>query len=324
VIITRTPFRISFVGGGTDLQSYYKTGYGAVVNATINKYLYITVNKRFDDSIRVSYSATEIVDDVEELKHDIVREALKMVGITKGVEITSISDIPAGTGLGSSSSFAVGLLNALYTYIGQQRSAHELAEKAYHLEYDILHHPVGKQDQFSAAYGGLNYFRFNADESVSYRPIRLDDAQMSAFSDHLSMWYTGISRSADAILQKQSDSTETKLAVLDFMRKQADDMLSELSERGFSASFAEALRLGWEKKRTLVNGISSAEIDALYAAAMQSGAKGGKILGAGGGGFLLFYCDPAEKSAMAKSLGREEFHFRFTNHGSRVVYFSED
>ena len=324
MIITRTPFRISFVGGGTDLASYYGTGYGAVINATINKYIYVTVNRRFDDSIRVSYSRTEIVDRVDELQHDIVREALNMVGITKGIEITSVSDIPAGTGLGSSSSFTVGLLNALYTYIGQQRSAHELAEKAYRLEHDLLHHPVGKQDQFAAAYGGLNYFCFRQDESVTYQPLRLDETQMTEMSEHLSMWYTGISRSADTILKRQSEDTAKKLPVLDFMRTQADELLRDMTEHGFSESFAEALRLGWEKKRSLVSGISSDGIDALYETAMQNGAKGGKILGAGGGGFLLFYCDPEDKERMAEKLGLTEFRFRFTNHGSRVVYFSED
>ena len=324
MVITRTPFRISFAGGGTDLKSYYQTGYGAVVNATIDKYMYITVNKRFDDSIRVSYSTTEIVDRVEDIRHDIVREALKMVGIEKGIEITSISDIPAGTGLGSSSSFAVGLLNALYTYIGQQRSAHELAEKACRLEIETLGHPIGKQDQFAAAYGGLNYFRFNQDESVEYKPIKLSAADYAAMDGQLSMWYTGISRSADSILKKQSEDTAAKLAVLDAMRQQADEMQRELCTNGYSDSFARALRQGWEMKKSITGAISNGTIDALYEKAMQSGAKGGKILGAGGGGFLLFCCEPENKAKLAESLGLQELHFRFTNHGSRVVFLSEN
>ena len=324
MIITRTPFRISFVGGGTDLKSYYQTGYGAVVSATIDKYMYITVNKRFDDSIRVSYSSTEIVDRVEDIKHDIVREALKMVGIDHGIEITSVSDIPAGTGLGSSSSFAVGLLNALYTYIGQQRSAHELAEKACRLEIDILGHPIGKQDQFAAAYGGLNYFRFDKDGSVSYKPIKLSAADFAAMDSQLSMWYTGIRRSADSILKKQSEDTAKKLQVLHYMRTQADELYEELTQHGYSESFAAALRQGWEKKKSITGGISNAEIDRLYETAMRSGAKGGKILGAGGGGFLLFCCDSEKKAELAKNLGLQELHFHFTNHGSRVVFLSEN
>ncbi|MGE1065486.1 GHMP kinases N terminal domain-containing protein [Megasphaera paucivorans] len=166
MIITQTPFRISFVGGGTDLEAYYKTNYGAVVSTAINKSIYITINKRFDDTIRLSYSKTEIVDHVDDLQHDIAKACLKMTGVERGVEITSIADVPAGTGLGSSSSFTVGLLNALYTYIGEQKSAQELAELACRVEIDILKHPIGKQDQFAAAYGGMNYFRFNSDGSV--------------------------------------------------------------------------------------------------------------------------------------------------------------
>jgi len=324
MIITKTPFRISFVGGGTDLASYYKTGYGAVVNATIDKYMYITVNRRFDDSIRVSYSTTEIVDHVDDIKHDIVREALKMTGITKGIEITSVSDIPAGTGLGSSSSFAVGLLNALHTYKGQQRSAHELAEKACKLEIDILGHPIGKQDQFAAAYGGVNYFRFNSDESVTYMPISLSVADLEKMNVKLSMWYTGISRSADSILNQQNKETSKKLETLDYMRDQADKLSEEMCKNGFSTSFAEALHAGWLKKKSITGEISNSNIDELYETALANGAKGGKILGAGGGGFLLFYCDADRHDQMAQALGLRELHFKITNHGSRIVFFSEN
>jgi len=324
MIITRTPFRVSFVGGGTDLASYYRTGYGAVVSATIDKYMYITVNKRFDDSIRVSYSVTEIADSVDDIRHDIVREALKMTGITKGIEITSISDIPSGTGLGSSSSFAVGLLNALYIYKGQQRSAHELAEKACRLEIEVLGHPIGKQDQFAAAYGGVNYFRFNSDESVTYKPIDLTDADLEAMNIKLSMWYTGIIRSADEILTRQNKGTADKLGILDYMRDQADALSADMCKNGFSESFAQAIHAGWLKKKSITDSISNSRIDELYDLALANGAKGGKILGAGGGGFLLFYCDADKHDVMAKALGLRELHFRITDHGSRVVFFSEN
>lgn len=324
MIITKTPFRISFAGGGTDLPSYYRTGYGAVVNATIDKYMYITVNKRFDDSIRVSYSTTEIVDHVDDIRHDIVREALKMVGIRQGIEITSISDIPAGTGLGSSSSFAVGLLNALYTFKGQQRSAHELAEKACRLEIEVLGHPIGKQDQFAAAYGGINYFRFQRNDTVEYRPIPLPDLDLEMMSQKLSMWYTGISRNADTILSQQSKDTVNKLETLDFMRDQADQMAEDMVQNGFSESFARMLHAGWLKKKTVTAGISNSRIDELYDAALSHGAKGGKLLGAGGGGFLLIYCDADKQEGMGTALGLRKFPFRITNHGSRVVFFSEN
>lgn len=324
MIITRTPFRISFVGGGTDLASYYRTGYGAVVNATIDKYMYITLNKRFDDSIRVSYSTTEIVDRVEDIRHDIVREALKMTGVTRGIEITSISDIPAGTGLGSSSSFAVGLLNALYTYKGQQRSAHELAQKACSLEIEVLGRPIGKQDQFAAAYGGVNYFRFNSDESVMYRPVSLPKGELEKLNNRLSMWYTGVSRSADGILARQNADTGKNLAALNDMRAQADELPVKLCEQGAAPALAAALHVGWMKKKSLAGGISSAHIDELYEKALQNGALGGKILGAGGGGFLLLYCDADRREQLAGALGLRELHFRLTNHGSRVVFFSEN
>ncbi|MCX7922553.1 MAG: GHMP kinase [Clostridia bacterium] len=324
MIITRTPFRISFAGGGTDLASYYKTGYGAVVNTTIDKYMYITINKRFDDSIRVSYSKTEIVDSVDDLEHDIVKAALKMVGISKGIEITSVSDIPAGTGLGSSSSLTVGLLNALYMYIGQQRSAHELAEKACQLEIDILKHPIGKQDQFAAAYGGTNYFKFNADGSVTYKPIKLNSRDIETINSKLSMWYTGISRSADNILTQQNNDTLKKLDTLDFMRDQADSLAEDLNKNGFSESFAKLLHEGWLKKKSITELISNSKIDDLYQTALASGAKGGKILGAGGGGFLLLYCDTEKRDNVRDALGLTSMPFKITCHGSRVVYFSEN
>lgn len=323
MIITRTPFRVSFAGGGTDLASYYKTGYGAVVNTTIDKYMYITINKRFDDSIRVSYSKTEIVDSVDDLEHDIVKASLKMVGISKGIEITSISDIPAGTGLGSSSSFTVGLLNALYMYIGQQRSAHELAEKACQLEIDILKHPIGKQDQFAAAYGGTNYFRFNADGSVTYKPIKLSSRDLKAMNSKLSMWYTGINRNTDSILTQQNNDTLKKLDTLDFMRNQAESLAEDLNENGFSESFAKILHEGWLKKKSITESISNSRIDDLYQTALASGAKGGKILGAGGGGFLLLYCDTEKRDNVRDALGLTNMPFKITCHGSRVVYFSE-
>lgn len=323
MIITRTPFRISFAGGGTDLPSYYKTGYGSVVNTTIDKYMYIAVNKHFDDSIRVSYSKTEIVDNVDDLEHDIIKAALKMVGISKGIEITSISDIPSGTGLGSSSSFTVGLLNALYVYIGKQCSAHELAEKACQLEIDILKHPIGKQDQFAAAYGGTNYFKFNADGSVSYKPIKLTSRDLEAMSNKLSMWYTGINRSSDSILTQQNNNTIIKLDTLDFMRNQADCLSDELSENGFSESLAKILHEGWLKKKSLTESISNSRIDNLYQIALANGANGGKILGAGGGGFLLLYCDTEKHDNLRDALGLTNMPFKITCHGSSVVYFSE-
>lgn len=323
MIITKTPLRISFTGGGTDLPAYYENGYGAVVSAAINKYVYITVNKRFDNTIRLSYSKTEIVNHADELKHDIARACLDMVGIDGGVEITSIADIPSGTGLGSSSSFAVGLLNALYTYVGERLSSAELAEKACQIEIDILHHPIGKQDQYAAAFGGINYFSFERDGSVKREKISLSEDNIRDMDRKLMMFYTGIRRSADGILVHQSAETHNKLPVLDFMKNQANIMRDHLKQIGFDAIFAKMLDEAWQKKKTITSGISNQEIDSLYEKARNAGAAGGKLLGAGGGGFILLYCDEQYQQKVRNALGLRELDFKISRYGSRVVYFED-
>lgn len=278
MVITKTPLRISFTGGGTDLADYYTKNGGAVVSAGIDKYIYITVNKKFDNKLRVSYSSTEIVDNVKELNHEIVRECLNLVGIKGGIEITTIADIPSGTGLGSSSSFTVGLLNALYTYIGRRPSAQELAEQACKIEIDVLKHPIGKQDQYAAAYGGTNYFKFNRDGSVTRQKINLDDANVRLMHQKLILFYTGITRSADTVLKEQKDNTASKMVTLDFMRDQAYEMYKDLTENGFNNHFAEALHQGWLKKRSLASQISNGPINQYYEKALSSGAQGGNCL----------------------------------------------
>lgn len=322
MIITKTPLRISFTGGGTDLPAYYKIGYGAVVSAGINKYVYITINKRFDDTIRISYSKTEIVDDLKEIQHDIAKACLQMTGVEKGVEITSISDIPAGTGLGSSSSFTVGLLNALYTYCGERLSAHELAEKACQIEIEILKHPIGKQDQYAAAYGGVNYFSFGQDGEVRREKIDISEQEKQLMDRRLMMFYTGIRRSADGILAKQSVETSKKLDVLNYMRDQANVMKELLKSEGFNNKFAIMLDKAWQKKKSVTDGISNLEIDDYYKNAINAGALGGKLLGAGGGGFILLYCDEAKQESVRKAIGLRELDFRIARYGSRVVYFA--
>lgn len=323
MIITRTPLRISFTGGGTDLPAFYKNGYGAVVSTSIDKYIYITVNKRFDDSIRVSYSQTEIVNHVDELKHDIARECLRMVGIPGGIEITSIADIPSGTGLGSSSSFAVGLLNALYTYVGERLSAGELAKRACQIEINVLGHPIGKQDQYAAAYGGVNYFTFERSGDVQREKILVSDNDLRNMNRKLMMFYTGIRRSADGILSRQSQETKNKIEVLMFMRDQANRMRDGLVQKGFTPDFAKMLDKAWQKKKSITSGISNPEIDELYQKAISAGAAGGKLLGAGGGGFILLYCDEPYQPAVREALGLRELDFEISLNGSRVVYFAE-
>ncbi len=320
MIITKTPLRISFAGGGTDLPDYYRINGGAVVSAGINKYIYLTVNPKFDNRIRVSYSNTEIVDEVQELNHELVRECLQMVGIKGGIEITSIADIPSGTGLGSSSTFTVGLLNALYTYIGERVSAHELAERACEIEINVLKHPIGKQDQFAAAYGGMNYFKFNKDESVTQERIYLDESNTRRMRQKLVLFYTGMTHNANSILQEQRKNTVNRLEVLDKMKCQAEELYQHLTTIGFDESFANILHQGWLYKQSLASAITNNQIGQYYETALATGAKGGKLLGAGGGGFLLFYCDEQNQDALEKAIGLRRVDFHITSSGSRVIF----
>jgi D-glycero-alpha-D-manno-heptose-7-phosphate kinase len=321
MIITKTPFRISFVGGGTDIKKYYQTGGGAVVNASIDKYVYVSVHKRFDESIRVSYAKTEIVDDVKDLKHDIVRACMGMAGIKKGVEITSTSEIPAGTGLGSSSSLTVGILNALYLYTGVRLSSEELAQKACEVEIEILRHPIGKQDQYAAAYGGLNFFEFLPDDSVKRHHIELLEESKQQMISELMMFYTGLAHDSRMILASQSKLIEDKLATLDDMKGQAWQVYRSLALKGYGDYFGTALHEGWERKRTLTPAISNEYLNNLYNRAIEAGARGGKLLGAGGGGFFLFCVAPQYQEKVRKALGLKEFNFQISSFGSEVAYY---
>lgn len=246
-----------------------------------------------------------------------------MVGIPGGVEITSIADIPSGTGLGSSSSFAVGLLNALYAYVGERLSAEELANRACQIEIDVLGHPIGKQDQYAAAYGGVNYFTFERNGTVQREKILISNNDLRNMNRKLMMFYTGIRRSADGILSRQSKETKNKMEVLTFMRNQANRMRDELVQNGFIPDFAKMLDEAWQKKKSITSGISNPEIDELYQKAISAGASGGKLLGAGGGGFILLYCDEQYQPAVREALGLRELDFEISLNGSRVVYFAE-
>lgn len=322
MIITKTPLRVSFTGGGTDLPEYYTKNGGAVVSCGINKYIYITVNKKFDDKIRASYSRTEIVDEVKDLHHELIRECMKLVGIKGGIEITSIADIPSGTGLGSSSAFTVGLLNALHTYNGYTPSAEELARQACEVEISILKHPIGKQDQYAAAYGGTNYFKFNQDGTVERRRIYLDDSDARLMRQKLLLLYTGLTRDANTILTEQKQNTASKLETLDFMKNQAGEMYRELTENGFTEHFGKMLHEGWLRKQQLASAISNGPINDFYQKAIEAGAVGGKLLGAGGGGFLLFYCDEDKQGAVEKETGLQRTYFHPSLRGSRVIFFA--
>ncbi len=327
MIISRTPFRVSFAGGGTDLRDFYKSEYGAVISTTIDKYIYITVNslsRFYNHKIRISYSKTEIVDSVDEIKHPIVREALKLVGIDGGVEITSMADIPAGTGIGSSSSFTVGLLNALYAFQGKNVSPERLAQEACNIEIEFLKEPIGKQDQYAAAYGGLNYIRFNSDERVFVEPVISSEAIIDEFNRNLMMFYTGITRDANTVLNKQKDNTEDKREYLTKMRDFANDIKKVLNEGKRLDRIGDILHQEWLLKKKLTSGISNNFIDNYYEKGLQAGALGGKVLGAGGGGFILLYVEPQNQQKVEAALkDLKQLSFKFEPQGSTIIYIRE-
>lgn len=321
MIITRTPFRVSFAGGGTDLRDFYKNEAGAVVSTAINKYMYVVVKKRFEPTFRVGYSVTEVVPDIEEIKHPVVREALKMVGITEPIEVVSIGDIPDGTGLGSSSSFTVGVLNALYAYKGVLKSAEELAQDACKIEIDILGEPIGKQDQYIAAYGGLRYIQFNPDESVYIEPILYQNELKESLSRNLLLIFTGMSRRAHTILAEQRANTQDNLENLRKMREVALEVKQYFTNNSKAERFASLLHQEWLLKKELATTISNDRIDDYYQMALDAGAKGGKLLGAGGGGFLLLYCPPDKQKAVLQALKpTTTIDFSFEAEGSKIIY----
>jgi D-glycero-alpha-D-manno-heptose-7-phosphate kinase len=328
VIITRTPLRISFFGGGTDLPAYYRLQPGEVVSTAANKYIYITVNRLssyFNHRILVKYSQSELVDSVDEIRHPIIREAMKMTGVVDRVEITSMADIPAGTGLGSSSSYAVALLHALHTFSGAYVSAGRLASEACEIEIQRLGDPIGKQDQYIAAYGGMCHIRFNPDESVFVDPVICSYETKKALEGNLLMFYTGVTRRAGEILEVQKATTEQNMDVLNRMKGLCAEALRVLREGKSLGRFGEILHESWQYKRSLVQTISSGIIDEHYETALKAGALGGKLLGAGGGGFLLFYAEKQNHCRIRAALKElQELPFLFEPQGSKVIYISDE
>ena len=324
MIISRTPLRMSFVGGGSDLPAFYRRFGGAVVSTAIDQFVYVTINKKFDDGIRVSYSRTEEARAVERIKHPLVREAMKLIGIKGGVEITSIADIPAkGTGLGSSSTFTVGLLHALHAYAERHAGAEQLAREAVEIEIGRCGEPIGQQDQYAAAFGGLNFFQFNQDDSVMVEPIICKRQTLEQLQSHILVFFTGITRSASAILQHQQaamTSVKRKQKVMQRMVELAHQLRRDLQQNRADA-FGEVIHEGWMLKKGLTTGISTDAIDDWYSRARKAGATGGKLLGAGAGGFLMFYARPDRHEAIARALGGlRRMAFRFEQQGSRIIF----
>jgi D-glycero-alpha-D-manno-heptose-7-phosphate kinase len=328
MIISRTPLRISFAGGGSDLPAFYRQESGAVVSTAIDKYIYVTVNPKFDDKIRASYSRTEITDSVDELQHGLIREALKMVRIEKGIEITSISDIPSqGTGLGSSSTYTVGLLNALYAHRNYFAGAERLAREACVIEIERCSKPIGKQDQYIAAYGGLQFIRFNPDESVFVDPVLCVPETKQRLQDGLLMLYTGLVRSAAGILDEQSRNTQSDEDKRTSLRRMVClcEQMREALLRNDLGGFGEVMHAGWMEKRRLASGITNPQIDEWYDRARAHGAIGGKILGAGGGGFLLLYAAPERHPEICEALPElRPIDVRFSPQGSKLIYVEEN
>ncbi|WP_079914163.1 GHMP kinase [Paenibacillus sp. 32352] len=324
MIITKTPFRVSFCGGGSDMASFYEKHGGCVLSVSINKYMYISVHPYFDAKYTaLKYSENEIVDDISKIKHKILNSVLNQKQIS-GVEITSTADVPAGTGLGSSSTFTVGLLHALSCYEGKYVSKARLAEEACDIEINKLGAPIGKQDQYAAAFGGLNFIRFNRNGNVSVEPIVMKPETYTKLQNNLLMFYTGTSRSANTILseQKQNISQQDKVNNLIQMCGLAEEMKTALEQNDLS-SFGHILNRGWILKKTLASGISNPEIDRAYNIAMENGALGGKLLGAGGGGFLLFYCEPENQEKVRASIGLKKMDMKFEYDGSSVIHIGD-
>jgi D-glycero-alpha-D-manno-heptose-7-phosphate kinase len=324
MIISKTPLRMSFVGGGSDLPVFYRKHGGAVVSTAINKFVYVTVNQKFDDRIRLSYSKTEDAKSAEKVKHPLVREALKMLGIRGGIEITSIADIPAkGTGLGSSSSFTVGLLNALHAFANRYAAAEKLAQESCAIEIERCGEPIGKQDQYAAAYGGFNLIEFNPDDSVSVEPIICKRETLRQLQENTLVFYTGITRSASALLKTQSAtmaSDKAKQKTMKRMVELAYELKAELQKNNLAA-FGEIIHENWELKRSLTGGISSSAIDDWYTRARKAGAIGGKLLGAGSGGFLMFYAPREHHDAIARELSDlRPASFGFEPQGSKIIF----
>jgi D-glycero-alpha-D-manno-heptose-7-phosphate kinase len=323
MIGVRVPFRLSFVGGGSDLAAFYERSPGKVISTTINQYVYIMVHRFFDHRIQVKYSRTELVEAFEDVQHPIVREVLRMFNVT-GVDINSIADIPSGTGLGSSSAFTVGLLLAMSHYLGRLMPKAELARLACEIEIDKLGEPIGKQDQYASTMGGLNEIGFAANGSVSVEPLVVDRERVEVLEKHLVLFYLGWQRRADEVLVEQKRGIQNDVARFECQKRMVElvDPFKAALCAGDMRACGEILDANWQLKRTMANAISSNSIDEYYARGVQAGAYGGKLLGAGGGGFLAFLCAPQRRQALMDSLpDLRHFPVRLEHGGATTFYY---
>lgn len=321
MIITQTPLRISFLGGGTDFKEYYEENEGFVVSSAIDKYIYVIVKERYDDMIYVNYSQKERVNSPEDLVHDLVRESMIMTGVEKGVEVTMLADIPSeGSGLGSSSSLTVGLLNAFYIFKGEQISAERLAEEASEIEIVKCKKPIGKQDQYIAAYGGISSFHFKKDGKVNVEKIKIKDANSRILGSNLLLFFTGITRQSSEILTEQKKNAKKNSEELTSIKNLAVDAVESIKS-GDLDKIGELLNENWELKKKLSSNIDNGTINDMYQRALIAGAVGGKIAGAGGGGFLLLYCKREDQNRVRNALKEyREMPFLLEKDGSKVIF----
>ncbi|MEO8593021.1 MAG: GHMP kinase [Candidatus Solibacter sp.] len=325
MIITRTPFRISFAGGGSDLEAYYRHAPGAVLSSAINSYMYISLMETFGGTFRISYSRTELVQRIDQIEHPIVRECLKLLNVREGLQVVSMANLPAESGMGSSSSFTVGLLHALHSFQGHVVTPHRLADEACRIEIEYLSEPIGKQDQFIAAYGGLQFIQFHADGHVTVDPVMCSPGTRRELNRRLMVFYTGGTRAAREILQRQSGNTQDRLPVLEKMCRIAHDLRDILTVGRDLNEFGRLLHESWMLKKSLVDSISNPRIEDQYERGIQAGALGGKLLGAGGGGFLLFYCEPHLQDRLRAALPElPVLPFSFEPEGSKIIHIGSD
>lgn len=325
MIISKTPLRMSWVGGGSDLPSFYREEMGAVLSTTINKYVYIALNKKFDNRIRLNYSRTEEVNSIEEIEHPLFREALKLTNSTNGIEIASMADIPSGgSGLGSSSAFTVGLLNALYANKSLYSSSEKLAREACEIEIVKCLEPIGKQDQYAAAFGGINMIKFHPNDHVTVEPVLCSSNLIKSIESHTLVFFTGQTRSASEVLQKQGEAllNKDKKVLMRRMVGLVFDLKQELDSNSIE-NFGGILHENWRLKTEISSGISNPFIDEIYQVGMENGALGGKILGAGNGGFMMFFAPPSTHTYISKALHKlQKVEFLIESDGSQIVFFN--
>lgn len=321
MIIVQTPLRISFFGGGTDFSSFFMQEGGCVLSSAIDKYIFVTVKERFDKKLRIGYTQTEMVDCVDEIQHELIREALRTTNILSGIEVTTMGDIPSeGSGLGSSSTVTVGTLNALYSYLGEIVTAEQLAREACKIEIEKLKKPIGIQDQYIAAYGNLRFLEFLPDGQVKAEKLNLDTEFRRALNDAFLLFYTGITRKADTILVEQKNNIKERISVLRGIKQMAIQARQELEAGDFDA-FGSLMHQSWELKKKMAGSISNGTINEIYETARRAGAVGGKITGAGGGGFILLYVPYERQFAVRQALHNlQELPFRLESDGTKVIF----